>query len=229
MSNTQNPAPDWDDEIEWQQQPGSGQLFPGGYQQAPSSAAPQYGPGYQQPASPYPQAPWQGPRRPPIQTYLVPHQATFARSMRRRSRSSQRASLSSPNLAGGESDDIEPALTPAPTRVKDDLVSAGTQRGVASMPTYVSLIHWTDQGIKNYKDTTSRAQDFSKLIESLGGNVRELLWTVGEYDIVAVTELPDDEAGTAALLRLGSLGNVRTSTMRAFTADEMGNIIRRTG
>ena len=97
------------------------------------------------------------------------------------------------------------------------------------MPTYVTLAHWTDQGIKNYKDTTSRAQDFSKLIESLGGNVRELLWTVGEYDIVAVTELPDDEAGTAALLRLGSLGNVRTSTMRAFTADEMGSIIRRAG
>ena len=109
------------------------------------------------------------------------------------------------------------------------VLQSASAKGGASMPTYVTLAHWTDQGIKNYKDTTSRAQDFSKLIESLGGNVRELLWTVGEYDIVAVTELPDDEAGTAALLRLGSLGNVRTSTMRAFTADEMGNIIRRTG
>jgi uncharacterized protein with GYD domain len=97
------------------------------------------------------------------------------------------------------------------------------------MPTYVALIHWTDQGIKDYKATTSRAADFSKLVESLGGRVRELLWTVGEYDIVAVTEFPDDEAGTAALLQVGSLGNVRTNTMRAFNADEMGAIIRRTG
>jgi uncharacterized protein with GYD domain len=97
------------------------------------------------------------------------------------------------------------------------------------MPTYVSLIHWTEQGIKNYKDTTSRAADFSKLVESLGGRVHELLWTVGEYDIVAVSEFPDDETGTAALLQVGSLGNVRTSTMRAYSADEMGNIIRRAG
>jgi uncharacterized protein with GYD domain len=96
------------------------------------------------------------------------------------------------------------------------------------MPTYVSLIHWTDQGIKNYKDTTSRADDFTKLAESLGGRVREVLWTVGEYD-VAIVDFPDDATGTAALLQVGSLGNVRTNTMRAFNAEEMGNIIRRTG
>ena len=108
------------------------------------------------------------------------------------------------------------------------LKSASTKGG-ASMPTYVSLIHWTEQGIKNYKDTTGRAEDFSKLVESAGGRVRELLWTVGEYDIVAVAEFPDDEPGTAALLQVGSLGNVRTNTMRAFNAEEMGGIIRRTG
>jgi Interferon-induced transmembrane protein len=73
MTNTQNSAPDWGDATEWQQQqPRSGQPFPGGYQQAPSSATPQYGPGYQQPAPPYTQAPWQGAMAPPIQTYLVP-------------------------------------------------------------------------------------------------------------------------------------------------------------
>jgi uncharacterized protein with GYD domain len=53
------------------------------------------------------------------------------------------------------------------------------------MPTYVSLIHWTDQGIKNYKDTTSRAADVTKLVESAGGRFQELLWTVGEYDVTA--------------------------------------------
>jgi uncharacterized protein with GYD domain len=95
------------------------------------------------------------------------------------------------------------------------------------MPTYVSLIHWTEQGIKNYKDTTSRPDDFTKLAERLGGRVHELLWTVGVYDVVV--DFPDDETGTAALLMSGSLGNIRTHTMRAFNSDEMGNIIRRTG
>jgi uncharacterized protein with GYD domain len=97
------------------------------------------------------------------------------------------------------------------------------------MPTYVSLIHWTEQGIKNYKDTMKRLEDFTKLTESKGGRVRETLYTVGEYDIVVVTEFPDDETATAALLQVGSLGNVRTNTMRAFTAEEMGGIISRTG
>jgi hypothetical protein len=58
------------------------------------------------------------------------------------------------------------------------------------MPTYVSLIQWTEQGIKNYKDTPNRAEDYSKLVEGTGGRVRELLWTVGEYDIVAVADFP---------------------------------------
>jgi uncharacterized protein with GYD domain len=97
------------------------------------------------------------------------------------------------------------------------------------MPTYVSLIHWTEQGIKNYKDTMTRLEDFTKLAESKGGRVRESLYTVGEYDIVVVTEFPDDETATAALLQVGSLGNVRTNTMRAFTANEMDGIISRTG
>jgi uncharacterized protein with GYD domain len=97
------------------------------------------------------------------------------------------------------------------------------------MPTYVSLIHWTDQGIKNYRDTTSRAADFTKLVESSGGRVRELLWTVGEYDLISVADFPDDETGTAALLRVGSLGSIRPNTIRAFSADEMTTIIEKTG
>jgi uncharacterized protein with GYD domain len=97
------------------------------------------------------------------------------------------------------------------------------------MPTYVSLIHWTEHGIKNYKDTRKRLEDFTELTESKGGRVREALYTVGEYDIVTVTEFPDDETATAVLLQVASLGSVRTNTMRAFTADEMGGIIGRTG
>ena len=97
------------------------------------------------------------------------------------------------------------------------------------MPTYVSLVHWTEQGIRNYKDTVKRLEDFTKLAESRGGRVREAFYTVGEYDMVTVTEFPDDETATAALLQAGSLGNIRTSTMRAFAADEMGSIISRAG
>lgn len=97
------------------------------------------------------------------------------------------------------------------------------------MTTYVALINWTEQGIKNFRDTTQRAQDFSTLVESSGGRVRELLWTVGEYDIVCVAEFPDDEAGVAALLQVSSGGNVRSKTLRAFNADEMAGIIARVG
>jgi uncharacterized protein with GYD domain len=96
------------------------------------------------------------------------------------------------------------------------------------MPTYVSLINWTEQGIKNFRDTAKRAQDYTKLVEEAGGKVRELLWTVGEYDIVAVNEFPDDESSVAALLQLGAGGNVRTKTLRAFNATEMDRIIERT-
>jgi len=100
---------------------------------------------------------------------------------------------------------------------------------VASIRIYVSLIHWTDQGIKNYQDSPSRAADFTKLAESSGGRVREPLWTVGEYDLVTVVDFPDDETATAALLRVGSLGSVRSNTMRAFSADEITTIIGKTG
>ena len=105
---------------------------------------------------------------------------------------------------------------------------AGINGGMR-MPTYVNLVRWTDQGIKNYQDSPSRAADFAKLVQSLGGRVRELLWTTGEYDLVTVIELPDEETAAAAGLRVASLGSIRTTTMRAFSADEMGSIITKAG
>lgn len=93
------------------------------------------------------------------------------------------------------------------------------------MPTYVSLLHFTDQGIKNYKETTSRAEDFIKLVESKGGSVREALWTIGEYDLVVVADFPDDETVAAVQFLVGSLGNVRGHTMRAFSTDEITAVI----
>ena len=97
------------------------------------------------------------------------------------------------------------------------------------MPVYVSLVKWTDQGIKNYRDTVDRARDYSALVERHGGRTRELLWAIGEYDIVTIAEYPDDETATAALLQVGALGSVRTTTMLAFDADEMNGIIARAG
>jgi uncharacterized protein with GYD domain len=97
------------------------------------------------------------------------------------------------------------------------------------MTTYVSLISWTEQGIRNFRDSTQRAEDFTKLVEGSGGTVRELLWTVGEYDIVCIADFPDEESGVATLLQVGAAGNVRSTTLRAFNADEMRGIIRRAG
>jgi uncharacterized protein with GYD domain len=97
------------------------------------------------------------------------------------------------------------------------------------MPTYVSLVNWTEQGIKNFRDTVRRAEDARSLIENSGGQQRQMLWTLGEYDLVAVVDFPDDETATAVLLQIGAGGNVRTKTMKAFDAEQMSAIIQRTG
>ena len=97
------------------------------------------------------------------------------------------------------------------------------------MPLYVSLTNFTDQGIKNVRDSVRRAEDARCRIERHGGQLRLLLWTLGDYDQVAVVEFPDDETATAVLLQLGALGNIRTTTMKAFDAEQMRAIIGRTG
>jgi uncharacterized protein with GYD domain len=68
------------------------------------------------------------------------------------------------------------------------------------MPTYVALVNWTEQGINNFRDTIHRAEDYRGLVEKNGGQVRQLLWTLGQYDLVAVTDFPDDETATAVVL-----------------------------
>jgi uncharacterized protein with GYD domain len=96
------------------------------------------------------------------------------------------------------------------------------------MATFVSLMNWTDRGVKDFRDTTKRADAFTGLVQQHGGSVRTIYWTLGEYDLVAVTEAPDDETATAVALLLGSLGNVRTVTLRAFAAEEMARIVAKT-
>ncbi|MFF0789393.1 GYD domain-containing protein [Streptomyces spiralis] len=93
------------------------------------------------------------------------------------------------------------------------------------MQTYISLLNWTDQGIRNYKDTAKRAEAFGAAVEKLGAKLLNIYWTVGPYDLVAVVEAPDDETATAAFLQIGGVGNVRTTTLRAFGREEMNRII----
>ena len=93
------------------------------------------------------------------------------------------------------------------------------------MPTYISLVKYTDQGIRSVKDSPKRAEAFRALCEKLGGRVKDLYWTMGRYDIVATVEAPDDVTINAILYSIASLGNVRTETLRASTAQEMNQII----
>lgn len=92
------------------------------------------------------------------------------------------------------------------------------------MATYVTLVNFTDQGIRNIKDTTERYQAFQAMAEKLGIAVRSMHYTVGQYDMVLVVE-GSDEAVTTAMLKAGSLGNVRTQTLRAFSFDEMKKMV----
>lgn len=93
------------------------------------------------------------------------------------------------------------------------------------MPTYVTLLNWTDQGIRNSENTTERAEACAAAAQRLGAEVLNLYWTVGPYDVVAVVEASDEETATAVLLRLDGVGNVRTTTLRAFGREEMDRII----
>ena len=92
------------------------------------------------------------------------------------------------------------------------------------MATYVVLANFTDQGIRNVKDSPDRLGAFRAMAEKIGVSLKSAYYTVGNYDIVVVVE-GSDEAVTAALLKLGTLGNIRTQTLRAFSAEEMKTMI----
>ena len=92
------------------------------------------------------------------------------------------------------------------------------------MSRYVSLLSFTEQGVENFKETVDRADAAKKLAAAMGGSI-DIHWTLGEVDLVAISEFPDDETATAFLLKVGSLGNVRTRTLRAFDSKEMMRII----
>jgi uncharacterized protein with GYD domain len=95
------------------------------------------------------------------------------------------------------------------------------------MATYIALIKWTEQGVKTYGNTIERADAAGQLATKLGADLKEIYWTLGVYDLVGILEAPDDETVTAFELVLASQGNVRTTTMRAFSENEMRGILKK--
>ena len=95
------------------------------------------------------------------------------------------------------------------------------------MPTYVTLSNFTEQGMKNIKDTAKRAEAFKKAAKEAGITIKELLWTQGQYDLVTVLEAPDEITASALALSVGKLGNITGQTLRAFTAAEMEKILQK--
>lgn len=93
------------------------------------------------------------------------------------------------------------------------------------MPTYVTLLRWTGQGVRNVKDTTKRYEDGLALSEEMGAKILAFYWTTGRYDAVAISEAPDDETASAVSLAIGSEGNVKTETLRAYSSEDMERIL----
>jgi uncharacterized protein with GYD domain len=93
------------------------------------------------------------------------------------------------------------------------------------MATYVGLIQFTDQGIRNIKDTVKRGEAAIAEAEKMSVKIVEEFWTMGAYDVVVLFEAPDDETMSAFMLKIGSLGNVKSTTLRAFRRKEMEDIL----
>jgi len=92
------------------------------------------------------------------------------------------------------------------------------------MGTHITLVNFTDQGIQNVKESPDRFEAFKSLAEQMGLSVVGVYYTVGHYDMVVVIE-GDDDAATSALLKVGSLGNIRTETMRAYSVEGMRKLV----
>jgi len=93
------------------------------------------------------------------------------------------------------------------------------------MPKYIGLYQFTEQGIKAFDGSVQRARAAATAAEQMGGKLQSIHWTMGPYDLVAIADFPDDDTAAAFGLKLASLGNVRTTTMRAFDESEMTKIV----
>ncbi len=95
------------------------------------------------------------------------------------------------------------------------------------MPTYISLMKMTGEGVEDIKEAPQRIKESREKMEAMGAKLVALYVTMGEYDYVAIAECPNDEVALTFLLGLGAEGRVRTSTMRAFTAEEFVGIVNK--
>ena len=93
------------------------------------------------------------------------------------------------------------------------------------MTTYLMLLNWTDQGIRNIKESPKRLDAAKKLAKDLGGEIKTAYMTQGTFDLALVAEMPNDEKTAGFVLKLGSLGNVRTTTLKAYSEDDYRKII----
>jgi len=93
------------------------------------------------------------------------------------------------------------------------------------MPTYINLVRWTQKGIEDVRESPNRLDAAKKLFQAAGGELKQFYLVFGQYDMVVISEFPDDEAATRAGLILGSAGSVRTESCRAFTEDEYRKVI----
>jgi len=93
------------------------------------------------------------------------------------------------------------------------------------MATFITTIKFTEQGVTAIRETTKRANAFKAAAKKMGVKVTDIYWTLGSFDGALVFDAPDDQTASAALVHLGSLGNVQTTTVRAFNAAEMGKIL----
>lgn len=93
------------------------------------------------------------------------------------------------------------------------------------MVTYVVLAKFTDQGIRTAKESPKRADAFKQLAKTFGVTVKDIFWTQGRYDVVTIVESPDEASAMSLSLSLGALGNVRTESLRAFSAVDMTTIV----
>ena len=95
------------------------------------------------------------------------------------------------------------------------------------MATYICLSSFTEQGIRNIKETTNRADAVRDSAKKFGVGVKEIYWTLGNVDVVGIFEADDEASITAFALALGSAGNVRTQMLRAFTQQEMKGVLKK--
>jgi uncharacterized protein with GYD domain len=95
------------------------------------------------------------------------------------------------------------------------------------MPAYVMLLKWTDQGIRDVKDTVTRSRQLTATLEKVGGKAIAIYYTQGRYDMITVGEVPNEETAMAFAVTMGKSGNVRTETLRAFSLNEMEGILKK--